>query len=140
MESLKQELIQLSIDFHQRGWSFATSGNFSVRLDEGRVLVTGSGKDKASLTANDFVATNLDGAPIVAESGVQPSAETVLHCSLYRFDPEIGAILHTHSMFATLLSAQYFPQGFLTLQGYEMLKALRGVSTHEHTETIPEIG
>src|SRR5262249_41686944 len=136
-KSLRSELITLSQLFYERRWSLATSSNFSVRLDPGRILITASGKDKGNLKETDFVEIDLSGGPRPRDSKVKPSAETYLHAELYRHDPEIGAVLHTHSVYATILSEKFARHGRFELSGYEMLKALRGVSTHEHTEIIP---
>ena len=46
-------------------------------------------------------------------------------------------MVHTHSLWSTLLSDAHAAQGGLALEGYEMLKGLRGVTTHEHREWLP---
>jgi methylthioribulose-1-phosphate dehydratase len=115
-----------------RGWLEATSGNLSCRVDGRRIAVTLSGREKGALTPADIVA--IDGrAPPPA--GV--SAETPLHLSLYRRDPAIGAVLHVHSLAATLASQRAAGRGGIVLEGYEMLKALAGVATHEASVTLP---
>jgi len=118
--------------FYQRGWSVGTSSNYSVVLqtDPLELLVTASGKDKGRLGRTDFVRVAADGRP--AESG-QPksSAETLLHVVVASERPA-GAILHTHSPWATELSQLYFDDGGIDFEGYEMLKGLEGVKTHEH--------
>jgi methylthioribulose-1-phosphate dehydratase len=131
LEILKQELVVLSHDFYQRGWSLATSSNFSARIDQDHCLITASRKDKGSLSTNDFVLVNLHEA--VPEKA---SAETLLHATLYKLMEQTGCVLHTHSVSATFLSRKY-PE--VVLEGYEMLKALSGISTHHHLETIPVI-
>lgn len=134
---LQQELVSVSHLFYARGWSLATSSNFSLRIDDDHVLITASGKDKGTLTEEDTMVVDLAGKPSTESSRSKPSAETRLHCELYRFDRSIGAVLHTHSLYATLFSQWLASDGQLVLSGYEMLKALRGVATHEHTEIIP---
>lgn len=131
----QKELIHIAHLFNARGWCLATSGNFSVRLDADRILITASGVDKERMTGRDTVAVRIDAASAAAKP--KPSAETVLHCALYRHDTEICAVLHTHSLHATRLSIRHLAEGCLSLHGYEMLKALSGVVTHEHTEIIP---
>jgi methylthioribulose-1-phosphate dehydratase len=71
------------------------------------------------------------------ESKETPSAEAHLHCELYRHHRDIRAILHTHSTFATVISSIPALKAPLSIGGYEMLKAFRGVSTHLHTEHVP---
>ena len=68
-------------------------------------------------------------------SDKRPSAETLLHTALYRRYADVGCVLHTHSINATLLSRRY--GSALHLDGYELLKAFRGVTTHETSLTVP---
>ncbi len=119
-----------------RGWAPATSGNFSVRDKVGgRILISPSGIDKGLMTTGDLLETDLDGG--VVESRKKPSAETVLHAAIYRGRPETGAILHVHSIWNTLMSGRFAEIGYVSLQGYELLKGLAGVTTHEHQERVP---
>ncbi len=129
-------LRQAGARFHQRGWSLGTSCNYSVRWrrDPVEFLITASGKDKRQLQEHDFVQVDGDGLPVTAG---QPSssAETPLHTVLYE-DEQVGAVLHTHSVWATLLSERFAAAQCLEISGYEMLKGLSGVVTHEHVERI----
>jgi len=68
---------------------------------------------------------------------LRPSAETLLHTRLYRRFPEVGCVLHTHSPVQTIASRLYAPQGHIRLEGYELLKALHGNSTHETAVDLP---
>ncbi|MGQ6078593.1 class II aldolase/adducin family protein, partial [Serratia sp. IR-2025] len=106
-----------------KGWCPATGGNMSLRLDERQCLVTESGKDKGSLSAADFL--RVDIADNHVPSGRTPSAETGLHTLLYRLSAHIGAVLHTHSVNATVLSRVERGDA-LVLQGYEMQKSRAG--------------
>lgn len=122
--------------FYQRGWSVGTSSNYSVVLSREplELLVTASGKDKGRLARSDFVRVNDRGAPV---AGRQPksSAETLLHVAVAQ-DLDVGAVLHTHSIWGTLLSDLHFEQGGFAIEGYEMLKGLSGVATHEYRAWI----
>ena len=133
LELLKRELVSVSHLFYQRGWSLATSSNFSARVDPDRFLITASGKDKGTMTDKDVILVDRKGRVLAPQDG-KPSAETILHCRLYAFDSEIGSVLHTHSVHSTIRSEGVSQA---TLTGYEMLKAFSTVSTHEHTEIIP---
>jgi methylthioribulose-1-phosphate dehydratase len=117
-----------------RGWVPATSGNFSVR-DAKRILISPSGMDKGQMTTADLLETDLDGR--VLNSASKPSAETALHLVIYRERPDADAILHVHSIWNTLLSARFEETGHVPLTGYELLKGLAGVATHEHLEQVP---
>jgi methylthioribulose-1-phosphate dehydratase len=125
-------------EFHQRGWSLGTSSNYSLVLSRSplELLVTASGKDKSALGRDDFV--RVDSAGRVCDgSDRRSSAETLLHCTIAELIPAVGAILHTHSVWATLLSRTDLPAGSLRIQGYEMLKGLDGIATHDTHEDVP---
>jgi methylthioribulose-1-phosphate dehydratase len=116
----------------QHGWVPATSGNFSVRLPGGEVAITVSGAHKGQLSAADVMRVDLDGRPLEDK---RPSAETLLHVQLYRHDPAIGAVLHTHSVNATVVSR--LAGSALLLEDLEILKAFAGIDTHETRLQIP---
>ena len=128
MAELYQQLIDAANELHRRGWCLATGGNFSGRLDKNSAAITKSGQDKGQLTPESFLQVDLDGQVIGAS--VKPSAETLLHTRLYQLDPDIGAVLHTHSVTSTVLSSS-ISSDYLVLRGYEMQKALQGNTTHD---------
>ena len=119
--------------FAERGWVPATAGNFSARLNDHQIVITVSGRHKGKLDENGFMVVDLDGN--ILSPGRKPSAETFLHIVMYRRDPAIGAVLHTHSVNATVLS-RLFPAG-LTLDEYEVLKAFPAITTHETSLDVP---
>lgn len=116
----------------QQGWCPATSSNFSRRLDANSCAITVSGKDKGNLQPADIMQVDLSGQAL---DGKKPSAETLLHTQLYRRDPDIGAVLHTHSVKATLVSMDAPDR--VELSGLELLKAFVGNTSHQVTLTIP---
>lgn len=121
-------------ELYERGWVPATSGNFSLRLDDELALLTASGKHKGRLAPTDFIAVDFDGKPLTEG---RPSAETLLHTQLYRRFPAVGAVLHCHSANATLLSRLLADSGAVTLSDYELLKAFDGIDSHAHSVAIP---
>ena len=118
--------------FHARGWVPATAGNFSVRLDAKSLAVTTSGRHKGELTPGDFMRVDLAGRAL--DKARRSSAETLLHCQLYRHDAAIGAVLHTHSPASTVLSRRH---DTIRLAGYELLKIFAGIETHETAVEVP---
>lgn len=118
----------------QKGWCPATGGNMSLRLDDAHCLISESGKDKGSLHADDFLL--VETATNHVPSGRTPSAETGLHTLLYRRFSDVGAVLHTHSVNATVLS-RVEKSDALILEGYEMQKSLCGQRTHLDRVVIP---
>jgi methylthioribulose-1-phosphate dehydratase len=121
---------------HARGWALGTSGNFSavVRREPLVLAITRSGVDKGRLSAQDIMEVDGNGLPLEAER--RPSDETVVHLTVVR-ERGAGAVLHTHSVWNTLVSEAAGDAGGLLLQGYEMLKGLAGVASHEHEEWLP---
>jgi methylthioribulose-1-phosphate dehydratase len=115
-----------------RGWVPATSGNFSARLPDGRLVLTVSGRHKGKLTRDDLLLADADGNSLDSR---RPSAETQLHVQIYRRFPAAGCVLHPHTVNATLLSR--LNAGPLLLQDYELLKAFPGVDTHDCTVEVP---
>jgi methylthioribulose-1-phosphate dehydratase len=118
--------------FHARGWVPATAGNFSIRLDAKTLAVTTSGRHKGELTRADFMRVDLQGRPL--DKAKRASAETLLHCQLYRHAGDIGAVLHTHSPASTVLSRKH---DNIRLAGYELLKIFAGIQTHETAVEVP---
>jgi methylthioribulose-1-phosphate dehydratase len=118
-----------------RGWSPATAGNFSMRVGTGFVAITVSGRDKGTLGVRDFVLVDLEGAVVDGEGA--PSAEAALHVQLYRHDPDIRAVLHTHSPNQTVAGRLLARNGAIELAGYELLKAFSGIGTHATSVELP---
>ena len=122
-----EQIVAASHDIYRRGWSPATSSNYSVRLNAHCCAVTVSGKHKGELCLDDVMVVDMDGNPLMDK---KPSAETLLHTQLYQRNAGIGAVLHTHSLCNTLLTLEQPQLDTLVLQGYELQKAFSGVDTH----------
>ena len=119
----------------QLGWTPATSSNFSLRLDGAHVAITVSGRDKGRLVEDDIMVVDFDGRAVGRP--LRPSAEALLHTPLYPPLPEVGCVLHTHSLVQTVASRLYAGAGHIRLEGYELLKAFEGNSTHEMAIDVP---
>lgn len=132
-----EEIIDAGRFLYERRWVPATSGNFSARLNADEALITSSGKHKGALTASDLMRIDMQGQPLEAGEKRKPSAETLLHTVIYEHYPEVEAVLHTHSVNATVLSRAMQAGEDLLLEGYEMLKAIEGVDTHETSLVLP---
>jgi methylthioribulose-1-phosphate dehydratase len=129
-------LAEIGRNFYQRGWVLGTSGNFSAVVSEKplRLAITPTGLDKGALDAAQFLEID-EKARVLRGKGL-PSAETGLHLAIVRVRGA-GAVLHTHSPWSTLLSDVFFPDGAVTIEGFEMLKGLSEIHTHEHREIVP---
>ena len=130
-----QSIVEAGRFLYDRGWSPATSSNYSARIDSDHVAITVSGRHKGQLAAGDVMVVDLNGNPV--QSNCKSSAETLLHTVLYQVFPDAGAVLHTHSVKATVLSRLIPPGKSLELEGYELQKAFAGVTSHEGRLSIP---
>lgn len=134
LQSLAEEIIQATRELSALGWTPATSSNFSMRLDDRHAAVTVSGRDKGRLRPEDIMVVDLAGKPVTDQV---PSAETVLHTQLYARLPEVGCVLHTHSLAQTIASRLYAGAGYVRFEDYELIKAFRGQSTHATAMDVP---
>lgn len=132
----EQFLCDLALVCYARGWLMGTSGNFSAVLSSDPLIltITATGLDKGALSPEHFVRVDSNGK-LVQGSG-RPSAETALHLLLTR-EHGAAAVLHTHSVWSTIISDRFAEHGGLWIEGYEMLKGLSRVTTHEHREWLP---
>jgi len=134
-----EELVRLGTDFYRRGWMLGTSGNLSAVLARQplRVAITASSIDKGRMNARQILEVDAEGGVLQSTEG-RPSAETLLHLEVIR-STGAAAVMHTHSVWTTVLSDYHHAKGGFVIEGYEMLKGLDGVQTHEHREWIPVI-
>jgi methylthioribulose-1-phosphate dehydratase len=123
--------------FHARGWLLGTSGNLSavVQREPLRLAMSPSGVDKGELKPEQLLSIDEDARVVSGYSG-KPSDETLLHLRIVK-ERGAGAVLHTHSVWNTILSDLHTAEGGVAIEGYEMLKGLQGVLTHEHSEWLP---
>ena len=128
-------LVEIGRDAYGRGWLPATSGNLSCRIDDHTAAITVSGRHKGRLSIADIMRVDLEGRALDPQ---RPSAETLLHTQLYRHFPGVGAVLHTHSVNATVLSRLVGEA--LSLNDLELLKAFQGIDTHEASVELPVFG
>lgn len=134
---MKKELAEVIRSYHHKGWSPATSTNYSFRLEDdlNKIYVSKSGIDKSQFTENDFMEVDFEGKPYPEFEGIRPSAETLIHCKLYQLFPEMRCIVHSHSIYSVLHSA--VNQDSVSLEGYEVLKGFEGIKTHEVQVELP---
>jgi methylthioribulose-1-phosphate dehydratase len=130
--TLANQLIAAGQFIDSKGWVPATSGNLSVRLPNGSIAITVSGRHKGRLQIDDIMLIDINANPL---QGKKPSAETLLHTSLYKRFPDIQCVLHPHSLNATLVSKVF--KAACVLENYELLKGLCGISTHESRVVVP---
>ena len=137
LTEVAEELVRLGTDFHRRSWMLGTSGNLSavISRDPLRVAITASSIDKGRMSTSQILEIDDNGTMLRGTEG-RPSAETLLHLEVIR-SRGAGAVMHTHSVWTTVLSDFHHDRGGFHIEGYEMLKGLEGIQTHEHKEWIP---
>ena len=157
MADVASQLARIGRRLYARGWALGTSGNFSAVVSRTplRLAITASSVQKRDLGAGHVLQCDEHGAVVGSKAGRpdfvgrassgrrslarrRPSAETLLHIEIAR-RRHAGAILHTHSVWTTVLSDLHAAEGGFAIEGYEMLKGLTGVTSHEHREWIPII-
>jgi len=133
---LAREIAEIGKGFYSRGWALGTSGNLSavVHVDPLLLAITASGLDKSTLAPSQILAIDADLG--VRFGRGKPSSEAAIHLAIAR-GRSAGAIFHTHSIWSTLLSERHFREGGVELKGFEMLKGLENVRSHEHSEWLP---
>lgn len=132
-----QHLASVAHKLYIRGWLLGTSGNLSAVIDSDplQLAITPSAADKGALNADQILLID-EHARRLSDHSAKPSDESLLHVTVVH-SRGAGAVIHTHSVWATILSDLYSHQGGVEIEGYEMLKGLHGVSTHLHREWIP---
>ncbi|MGP6207785.1 methylthioribulose 1-phosphate dehydratase [Cuniculiplasma sp. SKW3] len=141
-DSLNREakkMIEVASGMYRFGWMLGTGGNISTLISEDPLVlqISSSGVQKGRMKISDFITVNELGE--VLSGNLKPSAETLLHIAIIKATGS-RSVIHTHSVNSTLLSEIYSDEGFICIEGYEMLKALRGNKSHESVEIIPIIG
>lgn len=130
-----EDIASAGRDLAARGWTPATSSNFSMRVDASHAAVTISGRDKGRLSTDDVMLVDLQGAAV--GTAARPSAETALHVQVYRRFPDARAVLHTHSRNQSVASRLYAAEGLVRFSGWELQKAIAGYSTHDSVLDLP---
>ena len=137
LEDLAGSLVTVGQRLDACGWVRGTSGNFSAVISREplRLAMTPSAAAKGALSAAQILEIDA-GATGVGDRPGTPSAEALLHVRLVGLR-HAGAVLHTHSIWSTMLSDLHGADRGLAIEGYEMLKGLEGVTSHEHREWVP---
>ncbi|HEX6044754.1 MAG TPA: methylthioribulose 1-phosphate dehydratase [Pyrinomonadaceae bacterium] len=156
VEGMVTDLALIAKRFYARGWLLGTSGNLSavVRREPLELAITASGVDKGQLIPKQVLMID-ENAHVIKEQPAgespgflrsgdkstavyKPSDESLIHIRIVK-ERGAGAVLHTHSVWNTILSEVHALERGIQMEGYEMLKGLDGVRTHEHAEWLPII-
>jgi len=136
---IASSLASIARSFYARGWAVGTSGNLSAVVDREPLglAISPSGVDKGELVADQILMIDEHGR-VLSDHDAKPSDESALHLMIVK-ERGAGAVLHTHSIWNTVLSDLHAGEGGLAIEGYEMLTGLKGVKTHQHLEWLPII-
>lgn len=135
--SLHNELASVIRDLNSKGWSPATSTNYSFRDEQSQIWVSRSGVDKCKFQSSDFIKVNSRGESIEEYAQIKPSAETLIHCYIYEMFPETKVILHSHGINPVLISS--IEKSEVSFEGFEIQKGFEGQITHHNQVRIPII-
>jgi methylthioribulose-1-phosphate dehydratase len=130
-----KELIETIKVYNLKGWSPATSTNYSFIDENKQMWISRSGIDKRLISENDFIPIDINGHVIGGELAFNPSAETLIHTSIYKLFPEANVILHSHGLYPVLLSS--INKNYFEFEGIELQKGFDGVDSHLLTVKIP---
>ena len=133
----RRKMIDTCLWMRDRGMVFGTCGNISMRLDEGNYLITPSRLDYADMRPEDLVVISPEGK--VVRGTRLPTSEREIHRGILNARPDVGAIIHTHSIYAMACAARNEGVPVIT---EEMCQLLGGsiplshhfVPSHEHAE------
>ncbi|GAB1812646.1 L-fuculose-phosphate aldolase [Mycobacterium sp. MUNTM1] len=91
-------------DMLRRGLVEGTAGNISARRADGNVVITPSSVDYRDMQLDDLVLVDADGSVLQAAEGRSPSSEMALHLACYRAFDDIGSVIHSHPVWATMFA------------------------------------
>jgi L-fuculose-phosphate aldolase len=103
VRAVREEVVRVARQLRTRGLAIGTSGNVGARLADGRIAITPSTMDYDEMTADDIVIVAADGSP--SEGHRTPSSEVRIHVEVFAARPDVRAIVHSHSPFATTWAA-----------------------------------
>jgi methylthioribulose-1-phosphate dehydratase len=133
--SIHEELAKVIRDYNLKGWSPATSTNYSFKDELNQIWVSRSGVDKSEFQSDDFIKINSRGEAIEEFFNIKPSAETLIHCFIYQMFPETKVILHSHGVNPVIIST--IEKSEVSFEGFEIQKGFEGQQTHLNKIKIP---
>ncbi len=132
----REHLVEAIKFFSSKGWTPATSSNFSFRENSKNIVISRQGVDKSKFAVNDLVQVNNKGG-LIKSQGEKSSPETLIHTCVYNQFSDINCVLHTHSSISTTASRLYRSRGMIKFSNYEILKAFDGIERHDQEISLP---
>lgn len=104
VEAAAEAVLAAAKEMLRRNLVEGTAGNISARRADGTIVITPSSVDYAAMTLADLVVIDADGNTVEAAEGRSPSSEKLLHLACYRAFDDIGAVIHSHPVYATMFA------------------------------------
>lgn len=105
LEELKQQVLDLSQKTERSGLCVHKAGNFSLRdRESGLIVMTPSALDRMTARVEDICVLSPSGEIAEIKKGLKPSSEGLLHLRVYALRSDVGAVVHTHSRYATAMA------------------------------------
>lgn len=109
VENAETAVLDAAKDMLRRGLVEGTAGNISARRPDGNIVITPSSVDYRDMQLDDLVLVDADGSVLRAADGRSPSSETQLHLACYRAFDDIGSVIHSHPVWATMFAIAHQP-------------------------------
>lgn len=104
VDEARAHVLAAAKDMLRRGLVEGTAGNISARQRDGTLVITPASVDYADMQVDDLVIVAADGSTLVAQEGRSPSSERMLHLACYRAFGDIGSVIHSHPVHATMFA------------------------------------
>lgn len=104
VEDAEQMVLAAAKDMLRKGLVEGTAGNISARREDGSIVITPSSVDYEDMRLEDLVVVDLDGAVLQAAEGRSPSSEKALHLACYKGFDDVGSVIHSHPVHATMFA------------------------------------
>ena len=126
LQELKTKVCDAGKMLLKEGLVARTWGNVSIKVNDTQMVITPSGRKYDELTPNEMVLVDI--YTLKYEGNLKPSSELKLHCQIYKTKPEIGAVIHTHQMFGSIVAAaqidvQVLDENHQNILGGKVIKA-----------------
>lgn len=109
VENPETAVLDAAKDMLRRGLVEGTAGNISARRDDGNIVITPSSVDYRDMRLDDLVLVDPEGGVLHAADGRSPSSELRLHLACYRAFDDIGSVIHSHPVWATMFAVARQP-------------------------------
>ncbi|QLL08372.1 L-fuculose-phosphate aldolase [Mycobacterium vicinigordonae] len=109
VENAERAVLAAAKDMLRRGLVEGTAGNISARRPDGNLVITPSSVDYADMDLDDLVLVDPEGAVLQAKDGRMPSTEMALHLACFQAFDDIGSVIHSHPVWATMFAVAHQP-------------------------------